>query len=164
MFSCRPLNAKIHMAFIMFSGYRKLAKNAKKYWKKYFGARFYFSPTWPIDNLWLHSLEEQGSPHPVDQRQYSLLTTNHNPILMRGSKDLWKWLLVYYQQVGMYSGLDVIRCSSLSDKITIWPKTTRNTEICKYLFYMKEDLYVDIFCMKNFVKFIVQIWRGEKLI
>ena len=44
----------------------------------------------------------------------------------------------------MYSVLDVIRCSSLSDKITNWPKTTRKTEICKYQFYMNEDLYVDM--------------------
>ena len=51
----------------------------------------------------------------------------------------------------MYSVLEVIRCSSLSDKITNWPKATRKTEICKYQFYMNEDLYVDIYCMNNHV-------------
>ena len=34
-----------------------------------------------------------GIPHHVDHRQHSLLTTSHNPMFMRSSKDLWKWPL-----------------------------------------------------------------------
>ena len=44
------------------------------------------------------------------------------------------WLSILFQP---NSGLDVIRCSSLSEEITNWTKTTRKTKICKYQFYMK---------------------------
>ena len=111
-------------------------------------SRYYFSLTWPIYNRWLHSLAQQGSPHPVDHRQHSLLTTSHNPIFMKSSKDLWKWPCIISTSGDV---LCVIRRSSLSAKITNWPKTTRKTEICKYQFYMNEDLYFDISCMNNHV-------------
>ena len=54
-------------------------------------SRYHSSSTWPIYNQWLHSLAQQGSLLPVGQRHHSLLTTSHNPIFMRSSKDLWKW-------------------------------------------------------------------------
>ena len=120
---------------------RNRVKITKILEKSVLASRYYFSPTWSIYNQWLHSLAQQGSPHRVEHRQHSLLTTSHNPIFMRSSKDLWKWLCIIATS-GMESGLEVIRCSSLSDKITNWPKTTRKTEICKYQFYMNEDLYV----------------------
>ena len=91
-------------------------------------SQYCFSPTWPIYNQWPHSLAQQGSPHRVDHRQHSLFTTSHNPIFMRSSKDLWKWPCIISTNV-MYSVSEFIRCSSLFDKITNWPKTTRKTEI-----------------------------------
>ena len=44
----------------------------------------------------------------------------------------------------MYSGLNVIRCGSVSGKITYWPKATRAIEISKTNFTLNEHLYVDI--------------------
>ena len=164
MFSCRPLNAKIHLALSMLSGYQKYGKMTKILYKKCSVARFYFSPTWPIYNQWLQSLAQQGSSHPVDHRQHSLLTTSHNPIFMMRSKDLWKWPNINKWGFTLYwMSLDVIwvRCSSLSDKMTNWPKTTRKTEIWKYLFHMTENLYVDTSCMNNHALFMVQTWVGK---
>ena len=80
---------------------------------------------------------------PLSCGPQTTFTVNHKlqSNFMRSSKDLWKWPCIISGS-GMKSGLDVIRCSALSDKITNWPKTTRKTEICKYLFYMNEDLYL----------------------
>ena len=151
MFSCRPLNSKIHILHFQCSvNIRNMVKMTKILKKGVLASRYHSRPTWPIYNPWLHSLAQQGSLRPVDQRQHSLLTTSHNPIFMRSSKDLWKWPCIF-QQVGMYSVLVVIRCSPLSDNITNWPKATRKTGICKYQFYINEDLYADISCMNNHV-------------
>ena len=71
---------------------RNRVKMTKILEKSVLASRFCFSPTWPIYSQWLHSLAQQGSPHQwVAHRQHSLLTTSHNPIFMKSSKDLWKW-------------------------------------------------------------------------
>ena len=49
----------------------------------------------------------------------------------------------------MYSGLNVIRCGSVSGKITYWPKATRAIEISKTNFTLNEHLYVNISCMNK---------------
>ena len=153
MFSCRPLSSKIHMAFSMFSEFQKYGKNDENIGKKCSGVSISFQPN--LANLQPVTALISTAEEPAYGGPKTTFTVNHKP--QSNLYDLWEVQricgsdLVWYQQVGMYSVLEVIRCSSLSDKITNWLKTTRKTEICKYQFYINEDVYVDISCMNNHV-------------
>ena len=79
------------MAFSMSSEYQEYGKNDENIGKKCSGVSISFQPNLanlqPVTAL----ISTAGEPASGGQRQHSLLTTSHNPIFMRSSKDLWKW-------------------------------------------------------------------------
>ena len=77
-FSRRPLNAKIHMIFLVFSGDQKYGINENNFGKTCFGSRFYFSKSWPIYNKSPHLSAQAGAPNKWTHDNMTLWTTKHN--------------------------------------------------------------------------------------
>ena len=62
VYSYRLLNSKIHMPYLVSIGYQKYRKIEKQnIGEKWFGSRYYLSPTWTIYNRWQHSWQQGPS-------------------------------------------------------------------------------------------------------
>ena len=119
-----------------------------RYWEKVFWCSILFQPN--LANLQPVAALTSTVGKPSSCGPQTTFTVNHKPQSnfyegFKGFVEVTLYNIIKWD----VSGLEVIRCSALSDKITNWPKTTRKTEICKYWFYMNEDLYVDITCMND---------------
>ena len=105
----------------------KKKKNPQKHREKYFGSRYYLSPIWTIYNQRLHS------HHGQQLTSFSVNLQPQTTTVMRSSKDSREWPCITSTS-GDALGLDVMRCISISDNITNWPKTTGKTENYKWYF------------------------------
>ena len=102
-----------------------------------------------------YTLQQIRGPH--QGQQVTAFMFNHQlqpTIFMKASRDFQKWPCIILTS-GDVLGLDVIRCSSIAEKITNWSITTRITEICKY----EMKIYIWIYLV---LIIIVQLWHGKK--
>ena len=101
-----------------------------------------------------YTLQQIGGPHLGQQVTAFMLNHQLQPtIFMKASRDLRKWPCIILTS-GDVLGLNVIRCSSIAEKITNWSINTRITEIYKY----EMKIYIWIYLV---LIIIVQIWHGK---
>ena len=143
------------MPYSVFMEYQKWGKNEKDIGEKSVLVRDFISAQLGQFKTSDYTLQQIRGPH--QGQQVTAFMFNHRlqpTIFMKASRDFQKWPCMILTS-GDVLGLDVIRCSSIAEKITNWSITTRITEICKYEMKIYRWIYLVLII-------IVQIWHGKK--
>ena len=154
VFSCRPLNAKIHMIFSVFSGDQKYSINENNFGQKCFGSRFYISLLWPICNKSPHLSAQERVNNRWTCNNMTLWTTKHSHNLYEDFKG--------FAEVALHN-ISKWGCSSVFVKITNCLKTTRKIEIANDNFTRNEDSYLNKSCVNDPIWLILRVWHGKNI-